>query len=136
VRDVVYMMLACSEDCSGHDRKCCVFCTADIDHTFQAFSAPDNELVQKCLRGKRFYYSNGIPAKKEALKVSVEISSHRVFVVYFYMREFIIYQDDDDKWVAECKELPGYRASGKTKDEALQKIKGALLIYHPCRCED
>jgi predicted RNase H-like HicB family nuclease len=69
-------------------------------------------------------------------QVSVEIPSHKVFVVYFYMREFIIYQDDDDKWVAECKELPGYRASGKTKDEALQKIKGALLIYHPCRCED
>ncbi|RPI36872.1 MAG: type II toxin-antitoxin system HicB family antitoxin [Nitrospiraceae bacterium] len=57
-------------------------------------------------------------------------------MVYFHMREFIIYQDDDDNWVAECKELPGYRATGKTRDEALQKIKSALLIYHPCRCED
>ncbi len=58
------------------------------------------------------------------------------FMVYFHMREFIIYQDDDDNWVAECQELPGYRATGKTKDEALQKIKSALLIYHPCRCDD
>jgi len=58
------------------------------------------------------------------------------FMVYFHMREFMIYQDDNDNWVAECEELPGYRATGKTKDEALQKIKSALLIYHPCRCED
>jgi hypothetical protein len=57
------------------------------------------------------------------------------FMVYFHMREFIIYQDDNDNWVAECKELPGYRGTGKTKEEALQKIKSALLIYHPCRCE-
>ncbi|MDH4232230.1 MAG: type II toxin-antitoxin system HicB family antitoxin [Nitrospirota bacterium] len=58
------------------------------------------------------------------------------FMVYFSMREFIIYQDDDDNWVAECKELPGYRATGKTKDEALKKMQSAILIYHPCRCED
>lgn len=57
-------------------------------------------------------------------------------MVYFYMREFTLYEDDDGNWVAECKELPGYRATGKTRDEALQKIKSAILIYHPCRCED
>jgi|OpeIllAssembly_1097287.scaffolds.fasta_scaffold13527_2 predicted RNase H-like HicB family nuclease len=57
-------------------------------------------------------------------------------MVYFYMREFILYEDDDGSWIAECKELPGYRATGKTKDEALQKVKHALLLYHPCRCED
>jgi predicted RNase H-like HicB family nuclease len=52
------------------------------------------------------------------------------------MREFIIYQDDNDQWVAEAKDLPGYRASGKTQEEALEKIKSVLLIYHPCRCEE
>lgn len=52
------------------------------------------------------------------------------------MREFTIYQDDNDSWVAECKELPGYRGKGSTKEEALEKIKAVLLIYHPCRCDD
>jgi predicted RNase H-like HicB family nuclease len=52
------------------------------------------------------------------------------------MREFIIYQDDNDQWVAETKEIPGYRATGKTQEEALAKIKSVLLIYHPCRCEE
>ena len=60
----------------------------------------------------------------------------RVFMVYFYMREFTLYEDDDGSWVAECGELPGYRATGQTKEEALQKMQSALLIYHPCRCED
>lgn len=57
-------------------------------------------------------------------------------MVYFLMREFTLYEDEDGSWVAECKELPGYRAAGKTKDEALQKIEHALLLYHPCRCGD
>ena len=52
------------------------------------------------------------------------------------MREFIVYQDDNDQWVAEAKDLPGYRATGKTQEEALAKIKSVLLIYHPCRCEE
>jgi len=52
------------------------------------------------------------------------------------MREFIIFQDDDGDWVAECREVPGYRVKAKTRDEALEKIKSVLLIYYPCRCED
>jgi predicted RNase H-like HicB family nuclease len=52
------------------------------------------------------------------------------------VREFTIYQDDAGYWVAECKELPGYRATAKTRADALEKIKAALLIYHPCDCED
>ncbi len=52
------------------------------------------------------------------------------------MREFIVYQDNDGTWYAECRELPGYRARGATKEEAIEKIKAALLIFYPCRCED
>ncbi len=52
------------------------------------------------------------------------------------MREFIVYQDNDEQWVAECREIPGYRAKAATKEEAMEKIKSALLIYHPCKCED
>lgn len=52
------------------------------------------------------------------------------------MREFTVYQDDDGYWIAECGELPGYRAKGGTREEAMEKIKSALLTYFPCRCED
>jgi len=52
------------------------------------------------------------------------------------MRTFTVYRDDNGNWVAECEELPGYRTTGKTQEEALGKIKHALLLYHPCRCED
>ena len=52
------------------------------------------------------------------------------------MREFTVYQDDDGKWFAECKELPGVRVKAGTQSEAIEKIKQALLIYYPCRCED
>lgn len=48
----------------------------------------------------------------------------------------MIYQDEDGTWVAECRELPGYRVRGRTKEEAFEKMKSALLIYHPCRCEE
>lgn len=52
------------------------------------------------------------------------------------MRELIIYQDNDGLWIAESKEIPGYKVKGKTKEEAIEKIKNALLIIHPCKCED
>ncbi len=52
------------------------------------------------------------------------------------MREFLIYQDDDNMWVAEAKDLPGVRMKGKTQQEALAKIQAALKIYYPCRCDD
>ena len=52
------------------------------------------------------------------------------------MREFILYQDDSGQWTAECKEMPGYRVKGKTEEEALAKIKSALLTFYPCRCEE
>jgi predicted RNase H-like HicB family nuclease len=52
------------------------------------------------------------------------------------MRRFTIYQDDDGLWVAECEELPGYRATGRTSDEAIEKMKSALLMFYPCKCEE
>ncbi len=52
------------------------------------------------------------------------------------MREFIVYQDDNGTWLAECRQLPGYTAKGKTKEEALDKMKSALLVFYPCKCEN
>ncbi|MHB8882767.1 MAG: type II toxin-antitoxin system HicB family antitoxin [Thermodesulfovibrionales bacterium] len=52
------------------------------------------------------------------------------------MREFTVYQDDDGQWVAQCRELPGVRVRGGSEAEAIEKIKKALLVYYPCRCEE
>jgi predicted RNase H-like HicB family nuclease len=52
------------------------------------------------------------------------------------MRDFILYEDNSGEWVAECREIPGYRARGRTKEEAIEKIKAALLVFYPCKCED
>jgi hypothetical protein len=57
-------------------------------------------------------------------------------MVYSIMKRFTIYQDDDGQWVAECEELAGYRATGATSEEAIEKMKSALLMFYPCRCED
>lgn len=48
----------------------------------------------------------------------------------------MLYQDSEGHWIAECEEIPGYRAQGTTKEDALNKIKAALLLYYPCRCEE
>ena len=65
-----------------------------------------------------------------------EATLARKDMVYFLMREFIIYDSGDGEWTAECMEIPGYRGKGATKEEAIEKVKAALLIYHPCKCED
>jgi predicted RNase H-like HicB family nuclease len=52
------------------------------------------------------------------------------------MRKLILYETDDGLWIAECEELPGCRVTGKTREEAVEKIKAALMLYFPCRCED
>jgi hypothetical protein len=94
---------------------------------------------------KKFVYSNGIQGQKGRVKKVLDASEHkrsscyllaRILWYIFCMREFTLYEDDNGIWTAECKELPGYHATGKTKEEALQKMQSALLIYHPCRCED
>ncbi|MDA8105921.1 MAG: type II toxin-antitoxin system HicB family antitoxin [Nitrospiraceae bacterium] len=48
------------------------------------------------------------------------------------MREFIVYQDNDGQWGAECQEMPGYRARAGSKEEAVEKMKAALLVFF-CR---
>ncbi|MBI5343903.1 MAG: type II toxin-antitoxin system HicB family antitoxin [Deltaproteobacteria bacterium] len=45
------------------------------------------------------------------------------------MRQVILYQDEDGRWVAECPSLPGCVSQGRTKDEAIANIKEAIEIY-------
>jgi hypothetical protein len=54
----------------------------------------------------------------------------------YFMKRFTVYQDDAGQWVVECEELPGYRATGRTSEEAIEKMKSAILLFYPCRCED
>ncbi|MBI5142650.1 MAG: type II toxin-antitoxin system HicB family antitoxin [Nitrospirae bacterium] len=51
------------------------------------------------------------------------------------MRELILHQTEDGRWEAQYARLPGYRAFGSTPDEAVNKIKDAIMIYSPCRCD-
>jgi len=48
------------------------------------------------------------------------------------MKEFIIYEDSSGQWIAESKKLPGFIAKGRTREEAVEKMKRAFRIYYPC----
>lgn len=52
------------------------------------------------------------------------------------VRELSLYQDDSGLWIAESAVLPGLRAKGATREEAIMKIASALRLYDPCRCEN
>lgn len=52
------------------------------------------------------------------------------------MRELLLYQDHDGDWICESKDVPGLRVKGKTQEEAIERIKTAIRLYDPCRCED
>ncbi|MBI5826647.1 MAG: type II toxin-antitoxin system HicB family antitoxin [Deltaproteobacteria bacterium] len=42
------------------------------------------------------------------------------------MRQVILSQDEDGRWVAECPSLPGCVSDGATRDEAVENIKEAI----------
>jgi len=52
------------------------------------------------------------------------------------MRELVVYETDQGLWEATYERLPGFRAQGQTREEALDRIKAAIRVYDPCRCED
>ncbi len=45
------------------------------------------------------------------------------------MRQVVMYPGEDGYWVAECPSLPGCVSQGKTKEEAVENIKGAIRAY-------
>ncbi len=52
------------------------------------------------------------------------------------MRQAVIYPGKDGYWVAECPSLPGCVRQGKTKEEAVANIKGAIHGYIAALEED
>ncbi|OGO35427.1 MAG: hypothetical protein A2W35_18555 [Chloroflexi bacterium RBG_16_57_11] len=45
------------------------------------------------------------------------------------MRQVIIYPGEDGYFVAECPSLPGCISQGKTREEAIENIREAIVLY-------
>ena len=45
------------------------------------------------------------------------------------MRQVILYQDEDNVWIAECPSLPGVVSDGATREEAIENVKEAIEGY-------
>jgi len=45
------------------------------------------------------------------------------------MREVFLHPGETGYWVAECPSLPGGISQGKTREEAIQNIRGAIEGY-------
>ncbi len=43
--------------------------------------------------------------------------------------EILIYQDEDGRYIAECIDLPGCVSDGKTKGEAIENVREAIIAY-------
>ncbi|MCC5849878.1 MAG: type II toxin-antitoxin system HicB family antitoxin [Verrucomicrobia bacterium] len=44
-------------------------------------------------------------------------------------------RDEDGFWVVECPSIPGCISQGKTKDEALENVKEAIVLCLEVRAE-
>jgi predicted RNase H-like HicB family nuclease len=45
------------------------------------------------------------------------------------MRHVLLYTDEDGNWIAEVPSLPGCVSDGKTRDQALERVKEAIEVY-------
>lgn len=45
------------------------------------------------------------------------------------MRHVLLYTDEEGNWIAEVPSLPGCHSDGKTRDEALERVKEAIEVY-------
>lgn len=45
------------------------------------------------------------------------------------MRHVLLYTDEENNWIAEVPSLPGCHSDGKTKEEALIRVKEAIEVY-------
>jgi len=52
------------------------------------------------------------------------------------MRNIILYLDEDRVWIAECPSLPGCGSDGKTREEAIERVKEAIQVYIEALEED
>lgn len=45
------------------------------------------------------------------------------------MRYVLVYTDEDGYWSADVPSLPGCGSDGKTREEALERVKEAIELY-------
>jgi predicted RNase H-like HicB family nuclease len=52
------------------------------------------------------------------------------------MRNVFLYTDEEGNWIAEVPSLPGCRSDGKTREEAIERVKEAIEVYIEALEED
>ena len=52
------------------------------------------------------------------------------------MRNVLLYTDEDGNWIAEVPSLPGCVSDGRTRDEAIERVKEAIEVYVEALVED
>jgi len=57
-----------------------------------------------------------------------QIINRRILLFIMKFR-VIIQQDEDGMFIAECPSLPGCVSQGKTREEALQNVRDAIIGY-------
>lgn len=45
------------------------------------------------------------------------------------MRNVLLYTDENGNWIAEVLSLPGCQSDGKTREEAIERVKEAIKVY-------
>lgn len=45
------------------------------------------------------------------------------------MRHVLLYLDEEGNWIAEVPSLPGCVSDGRTRDEAIERVKEAIEVY-------
>lgn len=45
------------------------------------------------------------------------------------MRHVLLYTDEDGNWIAEVPSLPGCHSDGRTRAEAIERVKEAIEVY-------
>ena len=44
-------------------------------------------------------------------------------------RHVLLYTDEDGNWIAEVPSLPGCHSDGKTRQDAIERVKEAIEVY-------
>ena len=45
------------------------------------------------------------------------------------MRHVLLYTDEEGNWIADVPSLPGCHSDGKTREEALARVREAIELY-------
>ena len=52
------------------------------------------------------------------------------------MRHVLLYTDEEGNWIAEVPSLPGCVSDGRTREEAIERVKEAIEVYIEALMQD